>query len=145
MGAIGGVQSVKSVGIGLGEDYAGLPGREAHDEMYLSDGRITRKTNNAGGIEGGVSNGEDIVIRATLKPIPTVMKGLNTVDIATGASVKSEPERSDVCAVPAGGVVLEAVAAMAIAEKITETLGGDTMDEVKERMDKKRASEWKLR
>lgn len=145
MGAIGGVQSVKAVGIGLGEDYAGLPGREAHDEMYLSDGRITRKTNNAGGIEGGVSNGEDIVIRATLKPIPTVMKGLNTVDIATGASVKSEPERSDVCAVPAGGVVLEAVAAMAIAEKITETLGGDTMDEVKERMDKKRASEWKLR
>ena len=92
-----------------------------------------------------MSNGEDIVIRATLKPIPTVMKGLNTVDIATGRSVKSEPERSDVCAVPAGGVVLEAVAAMAIAEKITETLGGDTMDEVKERMDKKRASEWKLR
>lgn len=145
MGAIGSVQSVKAVEIGLGADYAEYPGSEVHDEMYLDGGRIKRKTNNAGGIEGGVSNGEDIIIRAALKPIPTVMRGLNTVDIATDECVRSEPERSDVCAVPAGGVVLEAVAAFVIADKILETLGGDRMDEIVERMTKKRESEWKLR
>ena len=145
MGAIGSVQSVKAVEIGLGADYAEYLGSEVHDEMHESGGKIKRKTNNAGGIEGGVSNGEDIIIRATLKPIPTVMRGLETVDIATGKSVRSEPERSDVCAVPAGGVVLEAVAAFVIADKIIETLGGDRMDEIAARMAKKREDEWKLR
>ena len=145
MGAIGGVQSVKAVEIGLGADCAERKGSEVHDEMYLDGGEIKRRANNAGGIEGGVSNGEDIIIRAALKPIPTVMKGLETVDISSGASVKSEPERSDVCAVPAGGVVLEAVAAFVIADKILETLGGDRMDEIAERMAKKRDDEWKRR
>ncbi len=139
MGAIGGVQSVKSVSVGMGAECADLPGSRVHDEIYLTDGRLGRRTNNAGGIEGGVSNGEDIIIRAALKPIPTVMRGLNTVDIRTGAAAKSSPERSDVCAVPAAGVVLESVAAFVIADKLLETLGGDRMDEVKERFYKKRA------
>lgn len=99
MGAVGGVQSVKSVSIGLGEECANLLGSEVHDRIYNENGKVVRKTNNAGGIEGGMSNGEDIVIRASLKPIPTVMKGLETVDIKTGKAVLSSPERSDVCAV----------------------------------------------
>ncbi len=138
MGAIGGVQSVKSVAIGLGEEYASVFGSEAHDRIYNENGKIIRRSNNAGGIEGGMSNGEDIIIRATLKPIPTVMKGLETVDIRTGKAVLSSPERSDVCAVPAAGVVLENVAALVIAEKLLECVGGDRMDEVIERVDKKR-------
>lgn len=139
MGALGGVQSVKSVSIGMGAECADLPGSRVHDEIYLSDGKLCRRSNNAGGIEGGVSNGEDIIIRAALKPIPTVMSGLNTVDIRTGSAAKSSPERSDVCAVPAAGVVLESVTAFVIADKLLETLGGDRMDEVKERFLKKRA------
>ncbi len=137
MGAIGSVQSVKSVSIGL--DKSGVMGSEAHDEMFVENGKIVRKTNNAGGIEGGISNGEEIIIRASLKPIPTVMRGLNTVDIRSGEPVKSEPERSDICAIPAAGVVLEAVSAFEIMQKISETLGGDTMDEVSERMEIKRS------
>jgi chorismate synthase len=138
MGAVGGVQSVKSVSIGLGDDYANLLGSQVHDKMYLDDGKIVRKTNNAGGIEGGMSNGEDIIIRATLKPIPTVMSGLDTVDIRTKEQTKSSPERSDVCAVPAGAVVIESVVAYEIANKILETVGGDRMDEVRSRVAQKR-------
>lgn len=138
MGAVGSVQSVKSVSIGLGAEYADKPGSEVHDRMYPINGEIKRKTNNAGGIEGGISNGEDIVVRAALKPIPTVMCGLDTVDIRTGEAVKSSPERSDICAVPAGGVVLEAVVAFTLAEKLLSELGGDTMDEVRTRITAKR-------
>ena len=140
MGAVGSVQSVKSVAIG--QDCSALFGSQAHDKMYLQNGKIVRKTNNAGGIEGGISNGEEIIIRASLKPIPTVMRGLNTVDIRSGEPVKSEPERSDICAIPAAGVVLEAVSAFEIMQKISETLGGDTMDEVSERMEIKRSKRW---
>lgn len=139
MGAIGSVQSVKSVSIGLGAEYADRSGSEVHDGIYNENGKFVRRTNNAGGIEGGISNGEDIIIRAVFKPIPTVMAGLDTVDIRSGEAVKSASERSDVCAVPAGAVVLEAVAAFVIAQKIAETAGGDTMDEVKERVAKMRA------
>ena len=139
MGAIGGVQSVKSVSIGLGEECANLFGSQVHDRIYNENGRIVRKTNNAGGIEGGMSNGEDIIIRAALKPIPTVMKGLETVDIRSGNATLSSPERSDVCAVPAAGVVLECVVALVLAEKILETTGGDTMEEVIERVKAKRS------
>ncbi len=137
MGAIGSVQSVKSVSIGT--DKSGVTGSEAHDEMYIENGEIVRKTNNAGGIEGGISNGEEIVIHASLKPIPTVMRGLNTVDIRTRSAVKSEPERSDICAIPSAGVVLEAVVAFEIMQKISETLGGDTAEEVVQRMIEKRS------
>ena len=142
MGAVGSVQSVKSVSIGLGEGYADAFGSEVHDTMTLTERGVKRDSNNAGGIEGGISNGEDIIVRATLKPIPTVMKGLKTFDIKTGQSVLSSPERSDVCAVPAGGVVIENVVAFAIAEKIMETLGGDRMDELKQRMTAKKEIRW---
>lgn len=137
MGAVGSVQSVK--GVTIGNDTTALFGSEAHDRMYPTGSGVERKTNNAGGIEGGVSNGEDIVIRAYLKPIPTVMSGLDTVDIRTKEGVKSSPERSDVCAVPAAGVVLESVVAYALAQKISECFGGDTMAEVVERVSQRRA------
>ena len=136
MGAVGSVQSVKSVSIG--QDCSALSGSLSHDEMYINEGKITRKTNRAGGIEGGMSNGEEIVIRAKLKPIPTLMSGLNTVDIISGEQVKSAPERSDVCAVSAGAVVIENVVAFTLMQAIDETLGGDVASEISERMAKLR-------
>lgn len=138
MGAVGSVQSVK--GVMIGNDTTALLGSQAHDKMYPSNSGVVRKTNNAGGIEGGVSNGEDIVIRAYLKPIPTVMSGLETVDIRSNKAVKSSPERSDVCAVPSAGVVIESAVAFAIADKISECLGGDSMSEVIDRLNKKRSA-----
>ena len=83
------------------------------------------KKNNAGGIEGGMSNGENIVIRAAVKPIPTLMRGLDTIDIVSGKQVKSAPERSDYCAVPAAGVVIESAVAFAIADELIKVAGGD--------------------
>lgn len=138
MGAVGGVQSVKGVEIGLGFAAANEAGSRVHDEIFFEGGKYRRKTNNAGGIEGGVSNGEDIIIRAALKPIPTVMKGLSTVDIRTKKAVRSEPERSDVCAVPAGGVVLEAVVAFTVADMLLCATGGDRMADVIRRTEEMR-------
>lgn len=126
------VQAVKGVEIGLGFKAAGMRGSKVHDEIYY-DGGYYRKTNNAGGIEGGMSNGEEIVLRAAMKPIPTLMCGLNTVDIITHESVKAASERSDVCAVCAAEVILESAVAFALAQTVAERLGGDDMREVKER------------
>ncbi len=126
------VQAVKGVEIGLGFKAAEMRGSKVHDEIYYNDGYY-RKTNNAGGIEGGMSNGEEIVLRAAMKPIPTLMCGLNTVDIITHESVKAASERSDVCAVCAAEVILESVVAFALAQTVAERLGGDDMREVKER------------
>ncbi len=126
------VQAVKGVEIGLGFKAAGMRGSKVHDEIYY-DGGYYRKTNNAGGIEGGMSNGEEIVLRAAMKPIPTLMCGLNTVDIITHESVKAASERSDVCAVCAAEVILESAVAFALAQTVAERLGGDDMCEVKER------------
>lgn len=126
------VQAVKGVEIGLGFKAAGMRGSKVHDEIYY-DGGYYRKTNNAGGIEGGMSNGEEIVLCAAMKPIPTLMCGLNTVDIITHESVKAASERSDVCAVCAAEVILESAVAFALAQTVAERLGGDDMREVKER------------
>lgn len=126
------VQAVKGVEIGLGFKAAEMRGSKVHDEIYY-DGGYYRKTNNAGGIEGGMSNGEEIVLRAAMKPIPTLMCGLNTVDIITHESVKAASERSDVCAVCAAEVILESAVAFALAQTVAERLGGDDMREVKER------------
>ncbi len=126
------VQAVKGVEIGLGFKAAGMRGSKVHDEIYY-DGGYYRKTNNAGGIEGGMSNGEEIVLRAAMKPIPTLMCGLNTVDIITHERVKAASERSDVCAVCAAEVILESAVAFALAQTVAERLGGDDMREVKER------------
>lgn len=128
------IQSVKAVSFGLGAGYAALPGSRAHDEIFPEG----RRTNNAGGIEGGMSNGEDIIIKLTLKPIPTLMKGLSTVDTDTGGPVTAASERSDVCAVEAGGVVAENVAAFAVLCELLETFGGDTADELKARVNERR-------
>lgn len=143
-GFLGGIQAVKCVSIGDGERAGDVLGSEFHDEMELvsdckTGGKIIRKSNNAGGIEGGISNGESIIIHLVFKPIPTLMKGLNTVDIVSNTSCIAAPERSDYCAVPAGGVVAEAVAAYAIASELLLVTGGDTFDEVKTRVDYMRA------
>jgi len=134
------IQSVKSVSVGNAAGYAGGLGSKMHDACYIDNSKkVIRKTNNAGGIEGGISNGEDIVLQLVCKPIPTVMKGLDTVDIAAKKATKSATERSDVCAVEAVAVVAESVFAYALASVVVSTLGGDTLAEALERMDKKRS------
>ncbi|MDE7463935.1 MAG: chorismate synthase, partial [Clostridiales bacterium] len=137
MREIGSIQSVKAVEIGDGVAASGEFGSAVHDEIYNSKHGYSRKTNRAGGIEGGMSNGEDIVIHAYIKPIPTLKNGLNTVDISNGKAAVAASERSDVCAVPAAGVVCEAAAAIALCTALSEMLGGDTMQEVVERYGKK--------
>ncbi|MDE5666653.1 MAG: chorismate synthase [Clostridia bacterium] len=126
------VQAIKGVEVGLGFEAATLPGSKVHDEIFF-DGGYKRKTNNAGGIEGGMSNGEEIILRAAMKPIPTLMKGLETVDISTNAPAKSAGERSDVAAVCAAEIILESVVAFALADVVSQRLGGDNMREVLER------------
>ena len=131
-GAIMSVQAIKGVEVGLGFEAAKKEGSKVHDEIYY-DGGYFRKTNNAGGIEGGMSNGEEIVLRAAMKPIPTLMKGLNTVDISNNQPAKAAGERSDVAAVCAAEIILESVVAFALADVVSQRLGGDNMGEVLER------------
>ncbi len=132
-GALMSVQAVKGVEVGLGFEAAKRFGSEVHDKLYAENGKIVRKTNNAGGIEGGMSNGEEIVLRAAMKPIPTLERGLETVDTATGEAALSASERSDVCALTACEVVLESVVCTELCKAVLERLGGDTMQEVVER------------
>lgn len=131
--AIMSVQAIKGVEIGLGFGAADRFGSEVHDRLYIENGKIIRKTNHAGGIEGGMSNGEEIVLRAAMKPIPTLRKGLQTVDVATKEPAISASERSDVCALAACEVVLESAVCIELCKVILERLGGDTMQEVTER------------
>jgi len=126
------IPSVKAVEIGEGVGSAGKRGSKVHDEIFYSKAKgIYRKTNNAGGIEGGISNGEDIVVRGHMKPISTLMNGLNTIDFATKEPAKAATERSDVCAVESGAVIGEAVCAYAISNAILEKFGGDSVSETK--------------
>ena len=129
-GAVMGIQAIKGVEIGLGFATALRPGSEVHDEIFSEGGRFVRRTNNAGGIEGGMSNGEEIVLRAAMKPIPTLMRGLNTVDYATGEACRAATERSDVCAICACEVVVESTVCFALAQKVLDRLGGDNMQEI---------------
>ena len=124
------IQGIKGVEIGLGFAASKKTGSEVHDEITY-DYNFRRKTNNAGGIEGGISNGEDIVIRGAMKPIPTLKNALNSVDIITKKPVKAKVERSDVCVVYAASVVGEAVAAFEIANAMCEKFGGDSIKEMK--------------
>lgn len=135
-GALMSVQAIKGVEVGLGFEAARRPGSEVHDEIFMENGKIFRGSNNAGGIEGGMSNGEDIILRAAMKPIPTLMKGLRTIDYETGEQATAAGERSDVAAVCACEIILECVAASALAEVVSARLGGDNMAEVKERYDR---------
>lgn len=126
------IPAIKGVEIGEGFAYASLPGSKAHDEIYYQPEKgYYRQTNHAGGIEGGMSNGEEIVIRAAMKPIPTLMTPLNSVDISTQEPVKASTERSDVCAVPAAAVVGEAMVAYVLAEAVIEKFGGDNIADLK--------------
>ena len=126
------IQAIKGVEIGAGFGYAARCGSEAHDEMFLGENdSVVRRTNRAGGLEGGMTNGEDIVIRAVMKPIPTLMKPLHSVDIEKKMPVLASKERSDVCAVPAASVVGEAMAAFVLAEAFIEKFDSDNMRDMK--------------
>ena len=128
------IQAVKGVEIGAGFAVAEKSGREVHDEIFYDAARgFYRNTNNAGGIEGGTSNGEELVLRAAMKPIPTLMQGLQTVDFTTKETAVAAAERSDVCAIFALEVIAEAVVAEVIANAVSKRLGGDTMQEVIQR------------
>lgn len=129
-GALMSVQAIKGVEVGMGFEAGMLPGSRVHDEIVLENGKYSRTTNNAGGIEGGMSNGEEIVLRAVMKPIPTLMKGLKTVDTATGQPATAAGERSDVAAICACEIILESVVCTALAEVVAKRLGGDNMAEV---------------
>lgn len=130
------IQAVKAVEVGCGIAAAEKSGKDIHDEIFKDEKGYYRKTNRAGGIEGGMSNGEEIVLRVAMKPIPTLMKGLQTVDYLTGESAVAASERSDVCAIFAMQIIAESVVAKVLADTVSQRLGGDTMDEVKERYNK---------
>ncbi|MGE5589967.1 MAG: chorismate synthase [Bacillota bacterium] len=124
------IQSVKGVEVGLGFAAAALPGDQVHDAIYYEEGRgYYRRTNRAGGLEGGMTNGETLVVRAAFKPIATQYRPLATVDLATHQAVEASVERSDTCAVPAGAVIAEAVVAFALAQAYLEKFGGDSLEE----------------
>jgi len=132
------IQAIKGVEIGSGFDAARKPGSLVHDEIFYESARIAdgassgfyRHTNNAGGIEGGISNGEEIIVRAAMKPIPTLYKPLRSVDILSKEPFEATVERSDTCAVPAAAVVAEAVVAAEIANSFLEKFGGDSLEEI---------------
>ncbi len=130
------IQAVKGVEVGLGFAAASLSGKEVHDEIFCKGEGIYRETNRAGGIEGGMSNGEELVLRVAMKPIPTLMRGLRTVDNLTGEPTTAASERSDVCAIFALEIIAEAVVAQVLADVVAKRLGGDRMDEVRERYSK---------
>ena len=130
--AVMGVQAIKGVEIGDGFLEAMRSGSQAHDEMVVGDdGRITRLSNRAGGIEGGMSNGQPIVVRAAMKPIPSIPKALRTVDVTTGEAAQAINQRSDNTAVPAAAVVAEAMVRLTIAQYVLEKFGGDSVAETK--------------
>lgn len=127
------VQAIKGVEVGLGFGAAARRGSDVHDEIFFSEGEYLRRTNRAGGIEGGMSNGEEIVLRAAMKPIPTLMRGLATVDYVTHEGVRAATERSDVCAILACEVVLESAVCAALAEVVLGRLGSDNLADLKKR------------
>lgn len=130
-GALMGIQAIKGVEIGDGFESARRRGSSAHDEIEKnSSGKIVRRTDRAGGTEGGITNGEILRVRAAMKPISTVPKALDTIDTSTGEAAKAINQRSDVCAVPAAGIVAEAMVALALADAVLEKFGGDSVGEV---------------
>jgi len=130
-GALMGIQAIKGVEIGDGFESARRRGSAAHDEIENSASGVRRRTNRAGGTEGGMSTGEPLRARAAMKPISTIPRALDTIDVATGDAAKAINQRSDVCAVPAAGVVAEAMVALVIADAVLEKFGGDSVDEVR--------------
>ena len=129
-GALMSIQAVKGVEVGAGFNAVDKSGSEFHDEMYFENELVRHKSNRAGGIEGGMSNGEDIIVQVMMKPIPTLMKPLQSVDLKTGETFQAHKERSDVTAVPALSVICEAVAAPVIANAVMEKFGSDNLSEI---------------
>lgn len=136
--ALTSIQAIKSVEFGLGFKAAKVPGSAVHDQIYYGEQGYYRETNNAGGIEGGMTNGQPIVIRAAMKPIPTLTTPLRSVDTKTKQPILAHRERSDICAVPAASVVAEAVVAFTVANALLEKFGGDNIAELKQRV-----SQWR--
>src|SRR6187200_3353666 len=136
------IHAIKAVGIGIGPDVAFRPGSRVHDEILPAtrdDGPLTRPTNNAGGLEGGVTNGEDVRVTGYMKPIATLMQPLRSVDLATGIESPAAIERSDVCAVPAAAVVAEAMVCLVLADAFLEKFGGDSIAEIEANFERARA------
>ena len=134
------IPAVKGVEIGMGFGAARVSGAEVHDEITLAPGRtragnVSRPTNNAGGLEGGMTTGEPVVIRVAMKPISTLMRPLGTIDVATREAAAATAERSDVTAVPAMGVIAEAMAALVFADAVLEKFGGDSLPEIQRNLD----------
>jgi chorismate synthase len=144
-GAMMSIHAIKGVAIGDGFEVAGRVGSEAHDEIFWEAGRgYVRRTNRAGGLEGGMTTGEPLVVRAAMKPLPTLTKPLRSVDTATKEPAEALRERTDSCTVPAAGVVGEAMMALELARAYREKLGGDSMDDVRSTLDAYRERiEWR--
>jgi chorismate synthase len=138
MQAVGSIQAIKGVEIGLGFESARRPGSQVHDAIYFDPAQrgspnfgFVRRTNHAGGLEGGMTNGQTLVLRAAMKPISTLLRGMDSVDLQTLEPQRSDYERSDICAVPAASVVAENVVAFEVAAAWLEKFGGDTLREVR--------------
>ena len=127
--ALMGIQAIKGVEVGDGFALAAMRGSAAQDEIVAADGRLTRTSGHSGGVEGGISNGELLRVRAAMKPISTIPRALRTIDVTTGEAAQAINQRSDVCAVPAAGVVAEAMVAMVLADALLEKFGGDSVAE----------------
>jgi chorismate synthase len=139
-GALASIPAIKGVEFGDGFALAALPGSLAHDAIIpVAGGAPRRATNHAGGLEGGMSNGETLLVRVAMKPIPTLMKPLATVDMATGAVADAARERSDVCAVPAAGIVAEAEVALVLAGAYTRMFGDTCMEDLLAAVERYRA------
>jgi chorismate synthase len=128
-GALMGIQAIKGVEVGDGFELAATPGSQAHDEIVATDEGIKRTSGRSGGTEGGMTTGEVLRVRAAMKPIATVPRALRTVDVATGEEAVAHHQRSDVCAVPAAGIVAEAMVALVLADAVLEKFGGDSVGE----------------
>ena len=128
------IQAMKSVEIGDGIETTKRRGSEAHDEIEVNNGEVSRKTDRAGGLEGGMTNGEILRVKIGMKPISTVPRALSTIDTSTGEEATAHHQRSDVCAVPAAGIIAEAMAALVIADAVIEKFGGDSLAEVQRNM-----------
>jgi chorismate synthase len=126
------IPAIKGVEIGPAFENARRPGTQVHDEIIRDgEGGVTRHTNRAGGFEGGMTNGMPVVVRAAMKPIPTTVTPLRSVDLATGEPAETAYQRSDICAVPAASIVGEAMVAWVLADALLEKLGGDSLEEMK--------------
>jgi chorismate synthase len=129
--ALMGIQAIKGVEVGDGFNLARVPGSQAHDEILTTPEGIKRASGRSGGTEGGLTTGELLRVRAAMKPIATVPRALKTVDVATGEAAAAHHQRSDVCAVPAAGIVAEAMVALVLADAVAEKFGGDSVPETR--------------